>query len=469
MEAVADALGTSSLHLGVTAGVVLFVAVLARSGGKKGRAIPGPRGYPIVGNLFELASFSARGKLHEFMAQMHENYGDTFKLSICGEGIVDHALFVFPSGELWKYHRKAIQPAFGPSHLRHGLQIAGEEVEKLNAYLEAKFETGAGELVVDAHEEFVALFLDIIGRIAFSYEFNSLTSLHEGKDAEGHRMIKDIGLQLQERFSYPPFVWWFIGLSSNTPRIQKAQNYVRNLLSGLIAQKKLESETGGKVDRDKDVLDRLLSVGGDDKKKFTDAEVIGETMGFFFAGHDTTANTTSFILLELSRNIGVQEKLKSEIQSVLEQIGPITVENLAEFKYLDAVVKEAQRLHAVAGIVGRMTSTKVDHDEYVFAPKTVILGDIQGLHTNPKLWTDPNTFNPERWLTPVTPGSFLPFGDGPHNCIGQKLAVIELKRVLIGILARFRVEFVRGQELDFVTSVTYGLKNGLKIRVIPGA
>ena len=90
---------------------------------------------------------------------------------------------------------------------------------------------------------------------------------------------------------------------------------------------------------------------------------------------------------------------------------------------------------------------------------------IAALHQDPELWPNPTNFDPDRFLKPITPGSFLPFGDGPHNCIGFKLALIEVKIFLLEMLNAFSmIELVPGQEpIDSITTITRKPRKSVKI------
>eukprot|EP00842_Homolaphlyctis_polyrhiza_P003136 jgi/Hompol1/3823/HPOL_006764-RA len=94
---------------------------------------------------------------------------------------------------------------------------------------------------------------------------------------------------------------------------------------------------------------------------------------------------------------------------------------------------------------------------------------IAGLHRDPAYWPNPETFDPERWLggQTIAPGSFLAFGEGPRACLGLKFAEIEIKIAIAHIVSKFHLELVQGQDLEPVSSITSGLKNGLRVNLTP--
>ncbi|KAJ3029001.1 UNVERIFIED_CONTAM: hypothetical protein HDU68_000371 [Siphonaria sp. JEL0065] len=410
---------------------------------------------------------SDRDLIHRAYTDNTNFYRDEYTENSVG-GVMDNALFVMSTSDKWKRHRKQLQPSFAPAQLRYGLQVTIRETNKLIANWESNVAQSAGKSVVtDLFHEFTCLALDLIGYIAFSQDFHAVEEHHQGKVSHTHEMMKDIGALAQQRTANLPFTWWFIGISSSSPRVSRVRKYVDNLVSNILKTKR-EAIASGQPGDHVDLLDRLLDVdSSSDQQKFSDAEIVGEVLGFVFAGHETTANSLTFAAMELSQHHEVQQKLKSEIKSILTKCnGVLTVENLAEFKFLDQVVRETQRRHSVVGALTRTTINEVEHDGYVIPAKTPIVLNLADMHVDPKLWEDPFTWNPDRWSKAIASNSFVPFSEGVHNCIGQKLALIEMKVTLILILNKFSFEFVEGQELDFTTQFTYGLKKGLKIKLI---
>ncbi|KAI8612449.1 cytochrome P450 [Chytriomyces sp. MP71] len=491
---------------GLSLAAVFLLAALASIRRTKGgaKAVPGPRGYPVFGNVFLFTWYANRGRIPELYMKLHDQYGDTFLLNIMGTKLVvtrdpelvrraltdastfrrsdfaekrmeglanaEHGLFILATAEKWKHHRKTLQPAFGPSHLRHMGEVSREDTARLGDYWASLIQkSGNGVVEVDMFAEMTCLTLDVIGKVAFSYDFGSMDSHHKGTHSEGHQIMLDIGALISQRISNPPMFWRYVGIANDSPRVRKVQEYVNNLFGDIIMKKKqvLDHTKDWKA---KDVLDRLLGSSADGKPVFPENEMIGEILAFFFAGHETTANTLTFVFLELSRHPVIQKRLKQEIKSVLAKLeGNVTVENLSDFKYLDQVVREAQRLHTVVVNVGRSPIKTFEHNGFEFSPDMRVLCHFRGLHHDPKFWNEPLNFNPDRWNEPITASSYLPFGEGPHNCIGQKMALIEAKMALIEIMSRFSVEFVEDQELVLVFFVTYGLKKGLKLKLISDA
>lgn len=108
----------------------------------------------------------------------------------------------------------------------------------------------------------------------------------------------------------------------------------------------------------------------------------------------------------------------------------------------------------------RLSNCEVEMNGRTFPKNTSFLTALHCLHLSPEYFPEPEKFKPDRWIDNTS--LYLPFGDGPHNCPGQKMALIEMKVVLVHLLAKFRLS-MKPQELVFVQSITRGLKNGLWI------
>jgi cytochrome P450 len=196
--------------------------------------------------------------------------------------------------------------------------------------------------------------------------------------------------------------------------------YLHGIVTQVIDKKREEKQSQDVISKDKkdwDVLDRLLVGGEEEEAVFSDKEIRDEVIGFFLAGHETTANTMTILALEICRHPQVYEKLQAEIDEAQLEDGTLTLESLSAFKYLDMVIKESMRLHPVASQLGRIALKDFDYGQYHFREGNRVVISIRALHRNPKYWSDPLEFKPERWtnFTPVS-GSYMPFGDGPSNC-----------------------------------------------------
>jgi cytochrome P450 len=177
---------------------------------------------------------------------------------------------------------------------------------------------------------------------------------------------------------------------------------------------------------------------------------------FLFAGNDTTSATIVFALHLMSKNPEALRKLQEEHESVfganINQTADILTHNpvlLNQCRYTLAFVKETLRLYPPAANMRQGTPeaklTTLDGQVLPTEGLNIILVH-QTIHMNSRIWVNPKEFIPERWL--VEPGhelyppngAFRPFDIGPRRCIGQELALMEIRIVLILTARRFRFE-----------------------------
>nr|KAJ3415654.1 hypothetical protein HK105_001452 [Polyrhizophydium stewartii] len=365
-----------------------------------------------------------------------------------------------------------LQPAFGPLHLRHATAVSEVVSKELaDAWSEMIDASTDKEIVVDSFEFFKALTFDFIGKAAFTHEFGAIQSIVRGEANQGLKDYDEVTFVIQRRFRVQRFLWGFANIDPSSPAVLDLRGRIQGEVKNVVLERRKQmAENGGKPLRsgaEMDLLDRLLISSSDGTDVFSEDEIAGEVTGFFFAGHDTTSNTLTLALYVLVKHPEIQEKLAQEIDRVYEELkGNITTENMYQFRYLDGVVKETQRLYPIVSALTRQVTAPVEALGYRIPAGSRMTVHIRSLHRNPAYWDRPDDFIPERWEKPPVPGSFVPFGDGQHNCIGQKMAQIEMRFVLIHLLRRFRFEEYANQKVEFISRLTFGLKNGFKVRVL---
>ncbi|KAJ3124741.1 hypothetical protein HK098_000887 [Nowakowskiella sp. JEL0407] len=463
--------------------------------------IPGPIGLPFFGVLLDIFPYIQRKRMDLYTEYLNEKYDGLCRLTgsfyfVCvddaaiakrlltspdfirsdvianaSKDVTPYALFVLPSGDLWKKHRKGLQPAFGPTHLKESFDVSLETVDKLLDLWESEFKIGNNTRNVV--EDFTMVTGDVIARVAFSIDLGAVKSLEIKTALEFHKHAEKIAETIQGRVGlrFTPFLWGLFGISVR--QLKPTTSFLSSMLQKIVEDKKTLVESKQKERLDiaddqwgRDLLDRLLT-----SNIFTDEEIKSEALGFFLAGHETTATTLTWTIFALVQNPRAYAKLKEEIDQTLKG-GKPSNESLSNLKYLDAFFKETQRMHGVVTAIARDSATETTVTTFdgltIAIPANVqFLINMHRIHKSKLYWgEDANEFKPERWadsFVPI-PGTFMPFGDGPMNCIGQKIAVIETKIALTRIIQRFDLRLSPKQEkIEPITTLTYGLKHGLLI------
>ncbi|KAM6936896.1 thromboxane-A synthase [Xenentodon cancila] len=208
------------------------------------------------------------------------------------------------------------------------------------------------------------------------------------------------------------------------------------------------------------------------QKKMTEDEIVGQAFVFLLAGYETSSNTLAFTCYLLAINPDCQRKVQAEVDDFFTRHDSPDYTNVQELKYLDMVVCEALRLYPP----GFRFARDVDHDCAVnghFLPKGATLEIPAGfLHYDPEYWPEPEKFIPERFTAEAKasrhPFVYLPFGAGPRNCVGMRLAQLEIRMALVHLFRRFHVVECSETKvpLELKSSSTLGPKNGIFVKII---
>ncbi|UYV62164.1 hypothetical protein LAZ67_1008074 [Cordylochernes scorpioides] len=184
--------------------------------------------------------------------------------------------------------------------------------------------------------------------------------------------------------------------------------------------------------------------------------------------YETTSTALAFITYTLVKYPEVQEKVRKEIQEIVESDGQVSYASVQKLQYLEAVCNEALRIYPpIYMFVSRQAGENVTYGSYTIPKGISIQVPAYTIHHDPDLWPDPECFNPDRvgligyqycilkvsetCLThncsrfipenkkSTSPFAFQTFGAGPRNCIGMRFAQMEIKMALASILLKFRL------------------------------
>ncbi|XP_041508256.1 cytochrome P450 2J3 isoform X2 [Microtus oregoni] len=174
---------------------------------------------------------------------------------------------------------------------------------------------------------------------------------------------------------------------------------------------------------------------------FNEENLITSTLDLFFAGTETTSTTLRWALLYMAVYPDVQEKVQAEIDRVIGQKRQASLADRESMPYTNAVVHEVQRMGNIIPLnVPREVSKDTNLNGFHFPKGTMLLTNLTALHSDPKEWATPETFNPEHFLENgqfKKRESFLPFSMGKRACLGEQLARSELFIFFTALLQNF--------------------------------
>jgi len=186
------------------------------------------------------------------------------------------------------------------------------------------------------------------------------------------------------------------------------------------------------------------------------------------AGHETTANTLSWLFICLSQNHDVEGRLHEELDRVLGGRVP-SAEDMPRLPYLKQVVQETLRMYPVAHLFPRVAAQDTELDGYALRRGDTVLMSPYIFHHDPRYWPDPARFNPERFAPDNEAGIdktvYMPFGGGPRVCIGNIFALMETQLLTAIIAQQYRLELIPGETPTPEYLVTTRPRDGLRMRV----
>ncbi|CAG8605628.1 23495_t:CDS:2, partial [Racocetra persica] len=175
----------------------------------------------------------------------------------------------------------------------------------------------------------------------------------------------------------------------------------------------------------------------------TDEQICGNFIEVFAAGTDSVANSITFIIYYLAHYPKVKERVVKELETVFghDSNYRFTSEDLTKLKYCEAVIKEVSRIYPSAPTTFRTSTKPVEIDGHLFPANLQFFIYIEGANNHPQHWTDPNTFNPDRFLDGSNK-TINTFGGGLRMCPGRNLSIIEILSFMVLLYRKYDIELV---------------------------
>jgi cytochrome P450 len=217
-----------------------------------------------------------------------------------------------------------------------------------------------------------------------------------------------------------------------------------------------ELVTEKRASRSEDLFAVLTHVETEDGHRFGDDDIVNHMIFLMMAAHDTSTITASAMAYYLAKNPAWQERCRAESQALAQSLreAPIDITALDALTSLELVFREAMRLVApVPALVRRATEDTELDGKHI--PAGAILAVVPGaVHILPDRWTDPESFDPDRYADPRNEDKGhrfqnIPFGGGAHKCIGMNFGTAEVKSLLHHMLLQYRLEVPKNYELEW--------------------
>ncbi len=427
--------------------------------------LPGPRAWPLVGNVLQLTV----ERVHQDIEQLCARYGPLIRLYFGRRPVLivaNHAtvsavlrersnIFRRPSitteiatemgglpnvfnaeGADWRNQRRMVMAGFAPKPIRAYFPSQVNVALRLQRRWHAAAAQGQA---IDLSADLKRYTVDIIAGLAFGQEVNTLEA--------GDNVIQqhlDCILPGIARRSFAIFPYWRYFKLPQDRKLERSNAALRVAVFELVAQARSRMQTDPALrDKPSNLLEAMIAAADQPGSETNDDTVAGNVSTMLLAGEDTTANTIAWLLHLLYRNPDTLQRAAQEIQQLAPNCASFTVEQMDGLVYLDAAAQEAMRLKPVGPFLPleAVADTQI---EDVHVPRGSMIWCVMRRDSvSAEYFEQPMQFKPERWLDPaVNKHISTPFGSGPRTCPGRYLALLEIKIAVAMLLGSFNVQSV---------------------------
>ena len=356
---------------------------------------------------------------------------------------------IFPNGLLLldgavhKHHRQIMHVPFKRPALRIYAERMGAMIDERLSAWGARADTDEPFLAFPAYKE---LTLDMAAAIFIGVDLGPTTQ-------KMNQSFEDLVAASMSRVRLPiPGLEFHRGL--------KGREFMLDFLGDLLPKKRAGDGL--------DLLTRLCHAETEEGERFSDQEILDHTIFLMMAAHDTTTSTLSSMTYELARNPGWQERVREECRGLGTE--HLAFDQVESTESLNWVMKETLRLYPPLPVIPRVATEEFRFGGHEIAKNSMVV--ISPIHTHrmAEWWDDPGRFDPERFSPARAEHerhshSWVPFGGGPHMCIGLRFAELQVKAVVHQLVQRFRIRIPDGYEMPVQQAPISKPRDGLPIQL----
>ncbi|XP_053966371.1 probable cytochrome P450 6t3 [Anastrepha ludens] len=363
---------------------------------------------------------------------------------------------------IWRKSRRELSKLFTSGHIKHKFYPKLLTIAKqLEEYITRKLTQEDQQLLVDSGlatvievKEMCALYTtDVTATLLYTTDTAGLKNDGCEMRTQCENLFKPSLRKIVDFFAIF-FLPTAVRMLKSKVFTQQYSQYLRRLVEQRIKAGDQHRDSGDLIDLLLKMQQSLDDTTLNDWLRHTD--FIAAQVGIFLlAGFETSSSLIALILYELAKQPKIQTKLKAELAACFCKSSScdISYKKVLQLPYLHMIVTEGLRLYPTAPFINReclpngqeQTLWYEERSKCLCIPKDVpAYVSILGIHRDPKYWPNPQLFDPQRFapenLPSIQPMTYLPFGAGPHGCIGSRLGILQVKLGLIFILRSYRVE-----------------------------
>lgn len=362
-------------------------------------------------------------------------------------------------GPDWQRQRRILTPGFAPKRIAGYMTLmASAAADSIREELPTKQGSCA---VVDVDFLTTRITMDVMLRTLFS---------HAATKAEALRI--SIAIRALSKQSMREIYWAFVppkwlpypGRAAKLMHIQTIKSLIESHISARISGRSALDES------EQDLLDMLLaardSSSPNTAAKLSTQEIHDNCFVLFGAGFDTSSSALTWWIGMMATHPDIASQLRDEIASA--RAGNGALEAIARLPFLNATIKEVLRLYSPStALFTRVALRDVVVADTPISKGTLVVVPIWNLHHDPRSFAEPDIFRPERFMpgaAAIPRGAYLPFGAGPHFCLGQTFAMTEMALIAAHIIEHFELSLDAGIALPKAI-VDVALKPATPLRV----
>ncbi|KAK4878166.1 hypothetical protein RN001_010672 [Aquatica leii] len=346
------------------------------------------------------------------------------------------------TGNRWRKLRAKLSPTFTSGKMKTMFNAVVECCQKLKQVMDVLHSQGPIN-IKNLLERFTT---DVIGSCAFGLNCNSFDDPNSAFCKISKRIFEPTNLEKIKSLTafFFPFINklfqihvlptdvsdFYINIVRNTVKYRQTNNVARN-----------------------DFLQILIDLMKDDSG-LTIEDVAAQAFVFFLAGFETSSNVMMYCLYELALDQNIQEKLREEVNSVMERYDQVmTYESLNDLVYMRQVLDEVMRKYPPLPVLSRICTIdyKVPNIDFVLKKGTRVMIPLLGIQNDPEYFPEPEKFNPERFASKnkelLNQFCYMPFGEGPRVCIGLRFAFLQMKLGLSILLKNYKFSINKKTQL----------------------
>ncbi|KAL4338493.1 hypothetical protein AHAS_Ahas12G0215700 [Arachis hypogaea] len=440
---------------------------------KHSKLPPGPKPYPIIGNILDLLNSS--NSLKSFI-NLSKTYGPIITLKL---GTLTS--IVISSPQIAKEALQKNDVILSNRTIPYTMFSTIEEHCNKNSIIFLPSSTKWRLLRrACATRIFSPQQLDST-QILRKRKFQDLDFVHYYDNDEKFKVFKDIVFGLTEESSRPCLGDFFplLGfLGSHGARARTKDRYATLYAVFDGAMEERIRLRDSKIDSREcnDALDSLLDLVNEESSQLNRHDVVSLLMDLFVASIDTTSSTLEWAMAELIHSPKKLLKVREELEESLGKNGEVEESHISKLPYLNAIVKETLRLHPPAPfLVPHKANDDVELGGFTVPKSAQILINVWSIGRDSRVWANPNSFEPERFLDSEIDFKgknfeLIPFGSGRRICPGLSLASRTLNFMLASLLYHFNWKVaneMNPEDIDMSYSYGITLHKALPLFLVP--